>query len=208
MDRKKAWTTLIVTVAIAWGSLATMLAVGWVPKLGLDLQGGFAVTLVAPDGTDQDTLKTAADIMRRRIENLGGVQEPEIAVVGDRSIVVQLPGVDDRERALQAVGTTGELSFRAVMSEGIDSPALTNPNLIQSDGDPNTDPILSPLNDVDHHRTLDPRTCRWTTHLPGRWNHGRVPGWDIRRVPDGVRHHRCFSSVFIARNRWPMGGCS
>ncbi|MFV2001135.1 MAG: protein translocase subunit SecD [Acidimicrobiia bacterium] len=149
MDRKKAWITLIVTVAIAWGSLATMLAVGWAPKLGLDLQGGFAVTLVAPDGTDQDTLKTAADIMRRRIENLGGVQEPEIAVVGDRSIVVQLPGVDDRERALQAVGTTGELSFRAVMSEGIDSPALTNPNLIQSDGDPNTDPILSPLNDVD-----------------------------------------------------------
>jgi len=149
MDRKKAWITLIVTVSIAWGSLAAMLAVGWVPKLGLDLQGGFAVTLVAPEGTDADTLSTAADIMRRRIENLGGVQEPEIAVVGDRSIVVQLPGVDDRERALQAVGTTGELSFRAVMSEGVESPALTDPQLIQSDGNPSTNPILSPLNEVD-----------------------------------------------------------
>ncbi|MCL1597596.1 MAG: protein translocase subunit SecD, partial [Actinomycetia bacterium] len=79
-------------------------------------------------GTDQDTLNTAADIMRRRIENLGGVQEPEVAVVGSRAIVVQLPGVTDRERALQAVGTTGELSFRAVLGEFRSSPALTAPD--------------------------------------------------------------------------------
>ncbi|MCL1595057.1 MAG: protein translocase subunit SecD [Actinomycetia bacterium] len=149
MNRKKAWITLILTVTIAWGSLAAMLAAGWAPKLGLDLQGGFAVTLVAPEGTDKDTLITAADIMRRRIENLGGVQEPEIAVVGERSIVVQLPGVDDRERALQAVGTTGELSFRAVMSESFESPTITDPDLIQADGNPSQNPILLPLNEVD-----------------------------------------------------------
>lgn len=138
MTRRKAWITLIVTVAIAWGSLATMLAVGWAPKLGLDLQGGFAVTLVAPDGTDEDTLNTAADIMRRRIENLGGVQEPEVAVVsgasGEAAIIVQLPGVDDRERALQAVGTTGELSFRAVLGQSVESPFLTDPTGDHPDG--------------------------------------------------------------------------
>jgi protein-export membrane protein SecD len=147
MTRKKAWTTLILTLVIAWGSLAAMLAVGWAPKLGLDLQGGFAVTLVAPDGTDQDTLKTAADIMRRRIENLGGVQEPEVAVVGDRAIVVQLPGVDDRERALQAVGTTGELSFRAVLGEFRASPALTAPEGDHPDG---LDPVtgLTAIDDI------------------------------------------------------------
>ncbi|MCL1588766.1 MAG: protein translocase subunit SecD [Actinomycetia bacterium] len=131
MTPKKAWITLILTLAIAWGSLAAMLAVGWAPKLGLDLQGGFAVTLVAPDGTDENTLNTAADIMRRRIENLGGVQEPEVAVVsgpgGEASIIVQLPGVDDRERALQAVGTTGELSFRAVLAETTESLVFLNP---------------------------------------------------------------------------------
>ena len=48
MTRTQAWVTLILTCAIAWGSLAGMLALGWAPKLGLDLQGGFAVTLVAP----------------------------------------------------------------------------------------------------------------------------------------------------------------
>jgi preprotein translocase subunit SecD len=149
VNRKKAWITLIVTVAIAWGGLATMLAVGWAPKLGLDLQGGFAVTLVAPEGTDPATLETAADIMRLRIENLGGVQEPEVAVVGDRAIVVQLPGVDDRERALQAVGTTGQLSFRPVLSQTFESPALTDPEGTMPQGDDSVDPILQPLNEVD-----------------------------------------------------------
>ena len=60
MTRRKAWTTLIVTLAIAWGSLAAMLAIDWEPKLGLDLQGGFAITLVAPDGTDAVTLQAVA----------------------------------------------------------------------------------------------------------------------------------------------------
>jgi preprotein translocase subunit SecD len=149
VNRKKAWITLILTVAIAWGSLALMLAIGWEPKLGLDLQGGFAITLVAPEGTDPDTLETAADIMRRRVENLGGVQEPEVAVVGDRAIVVQLPGVDDRERALEAVGTTGELSFRPVLGQFIASPALVDPDSTTPDGDDTFNPTLQPLNEVD-----------------------------------------------------------
>ncbi len=147
MNKRKAVITLLVTVGLAWGSLAGMLAMGWAPKLGLDLQGGFAVTLVAPDGTDADTLDAAAEIMRRRVENLGGVQEPEIAVVGDRAIVVQLPGVTDRERALQAVGTTGELSFRPVQGEYLESPAITDPDGEHPDGlDPETG--LTILDDV------------------------------------------------------------
>lgn len=148
MNRKKAWITLILTTAIAWGSLAGMLAVGWAPKLGLDLQGGFAITLVAPEDTDAATLETAAEIMRRRVENLGGVQEPVIAVVGERAIVVQLPGVDDRARALEAVGTTGELSFRPVIGEYLASPALFDPDGTVPEGDPATNPVLQPLNAV------------------------------------------------------------
>ncbi len=125
MSRRRLWITLVVTIAVAWGSLAGTLAVGWTPKLGLDLQGGFALVLTAPEGADAEILDKAVEIMRQRIENLGSVQEPEISVQGDASILVQLPGVQDRERALQAVGTTGELSFRPVLdsSFGI-SPAF------------------------------------------------------------------------------------
>jgi protein-export membrane protein SecD len=147
VTKRKAIITLLVTVGIAWGSVAAMLVAGWSPKLGLDLQGGFAVTLVAPEGTDEATLDTAADIMRRRVENLGGVQEPEIAVVGDRAIVVQLPGVSDRDRALQAVGTTGELSFRPVLGEFFESPYLADPTGEHPDGiDPETG--LTAVDDV------------------------------------------------------------
>lgn len=129
--------TLLLTLAIAFGSLGAMLLAGWEPKLGLDLQGGFAVVLVSPEGTDEDTLDTAVEVMRRRIEELGSVQEPEIFVQGDRAIVVQLPGVEDRDRALRAVGTTGETSFRPVIDIVPESPYFTDP---EGEHPPNINP--------------------------------------------------------------------
>ena len=84
MNRKNAIITLVLTLAIAWGSLGAMLLAGWAPILGLDLQGGFSVVLVGPEGTDPDTLDAAVGIMRRRIEGVGSVQEPDIRVQGNR----------------------------------------------------------------------------------------------------------------------------
>lgn len=73
------------------------------------------MVLTAPEGTDPDLLEVAAEIMTRRIEDFGAVQEPEIAISGDDTVVVQLPGVDDEQRAIDAVGQTGLLSFRHVL---------------------------------------------------------------------------------------------
>ena len=115
MSRRAALITLITTLALAWGSLAATQAAGIHPLLGLDLQGGFEVRLEAPECSDPETVEKAVEIMRRRIEAIGGVQEPEIAVEGECSVLVQLPGVSDRERALSAVGTTGQLEFRPVL---------------------------------------------------------------------------------------------
>ena len=115
MSRRAALITLVATLVVAWGSLIVTQAMGISPRLGLDLRGGFSVLLEAPEGTDPDVLDKAVEIMRRRVESLGGVQEPEIAVTGLRSIEVQLPGVTDRERALDAVGTIGQLAFRPVL---------------------------------------------------------------------------------------------
>jgi len=116
MARRSALITVLVTVAIAWGSLALVLATGTTPRLGLDLQGGFAVVLEAPEGTDTGVLEKAVEVMTRRIEALGGVQEPILKVVDDRNIQVELPGVTDRDRARAAVGTTGQLEFRPVLA--------------------------------------------------------------------------------------------
>ena len=88
MTRKKAWITLLLTVAIAWGSLAAMLALGWSPKLGLDLQGGFAITLVAPEGTDPDTLEAAADIMRDNLVTGNHVVFPNDVAIGFLQLII------------------------------------------------------------------------------------------------------------------------
>ncbi len=118
MSRGRAAVMVLVVLAVAWGGLALTLLADTTPVLGLDLQGGFAVTLAAPEGTDKAVLEKAVEIIRNRIESLGNVQEPEVAVSGDSNITVQLPGVTNRERALDAVGSTGELSFRPVLDIG------------------------------------------------------------------------------------------
>ncbi len=106
---------LLIVLAIAWGGLAAVIAAGMTPRLGLDLQGGTSVVLTAPDGTDPELLDVATGIMQRRIEDFGEVQEPDIAISGDNTVVVQLPGVEDEQRAINAVGQTGLLSFRPVL---------------------------------------------------------------------------------------------
>ena len=106
---------LVLVLVVAWGGAGLLLANGITPKLGLDLQGGTSVVLTAPPDTDEAVLEQAVEIMRARIEEVGGVQEPEIAISGSSTVLVQLPGVEDDERALDAIGQTGELSFRPVV---------------------------------------------------------------------------------------------
>ena len=106
---------LIVILGIAWGGLAASVSAGLTPRLGLDLKGGTAVVLTAPEGTDPGLIEVATQIMHRRIEDIGGVQEPDIQISGNNTVVVQLPGVEDEQRAIEAVGRTGLLSFRSVL---------------------------------------------------------------------------------------------
>jgi protein-export membrane protein SecD len=126
---------LVVVFLVSWGGLALAIATGTTPRLGLDLQGGTAVVLTAPEGTDPELLEVSTQIMASRIEDFGAVQEPEIQISGDNTVVVQLPGVDDEQRAIEAVGETGLLSFRPVLDAvpgnigplaGTDTPNIDN----------------------------------------------------------------------------------
>ncbi|HDL48369.1 MAG TPA: hypothetical protein ENH33_00195, partial [Actinobacteria bacterium] len=115
--------TLVIVMLLAYGGVAAIVATHSTPELGLDLKGGTSVILRAPDGTDPDVLEKAVEIMRGRIEAFG-VQEPEISISGKNGVLVQLPGVTDRERALEAIGQTGVLSFRPVIESFLRSPLL------------------------------------------------------------------------------------
>jgi len=114
------------------------------PKLGLDLQGGISVILTAEEGTDKELIEQAVEIMRTRIAAFGDVQEPEISISGENSVLVQLPGITDQEKALEAVGTTGLLTFRPVLNSSLNlgySPAL---EIIPNPDDPDNPTINSP----------------------------------------------------------------
>ena len=118
---------LLIVAGFAWGGLVAVYLLDVEPKLGLDLQGGTSVVLTAPDDTDPDVMEYAVDIMRRRIEDVGGVQEPEISISGGTTVLVQLPGVQNEQQALDAIGRTGRLSFRPVLDStpGVQGPLVT-----------------------------------------------------------------------------------
>lgn len=112
--RRKKLTPLVFIVVLAGAALASALASDTSPELGLDLQGGVSVVLQPTKQASDEALSQTISIIRSRVDALG-VAEPEIARQG-RSIVVQLPGVKNQQRALELVGDTAELRFRPVTS--------------------------------------------------------------------------------------------
>jgi preprotein translocase subunit SecD len=73
-----------------------------------------SVVLEPTSDADDEQLDQTLDIIRDRVDALG-VAEPEITRQGG-AIVVQLPGVKNRDRALELVGQTAELRFRPVLA--------------------------------------------------------------------------------------------
>ncbi|MFM8304757.1 MAG: protein translocase subunit SecD [Actinomycetota bacterium] len=109
--RAKLFGFLAVVVAL----VAFTLVQGNTPLLGLDLQGGISVVLEPVGDVKPGSLDVAVDIIRSRVDGLG-VAEPEISRQGG-NIVVDLPGVDNRDKARRLVGQTAELRFRPVLAQ-------------------------------------------------------------------------------------------
>ena len=101
---------MVVLIAGIWG---TILGLGLEPRLGLDLQGGISVVLTAQGNADEGSVDKAVDIIRNRVDALG-VAEPDISRQGN-NVLVQLPGVEERQKALKLIGTTAQLRFRPVL---------------------------------------------------------------------------------------------
>jgi preprotein translocase subunit SecD len=112
--RRLGAVSLILIVLVTVAALVATLVADNEPQLGLDLQGGASVTLVPAEETSDERLDQAIEIIRNRVDALG-VAEPEISRQGD-AIVVNLPGVEDQERALEVVGRTAVLQFRPVLA--------------------------------------------------------------------------------------------
>ena len=81
---------------------------------GLDLQGGTQLLLQAMPAGGQavtaDDMNTAKAIVERRVNGLG-VTEPLVQLQGSNRIIVELPGIDNGDQAVQTLKSTGQLEF-------------------------------------------------------------------------------------------------
>ena len=113
--RRKLIVSLVGILVLAYGGLIAVLATSTSPALGIDLQGGIGITQRPKPGTawSDDSLELAVEKIRERVDSLG-VAEPEILKQGD-TIVVNLPGVNNQEQALELVKVTGQVYLRPVV---------------------------------------------------------------------------------------------
>ncbi len=81
---------------------------------GLDLQGGLQVLLAAdlPEETviERDQIDTARQIISQRVNALG-VAEPLVQIDGDRRILIELPGIQNPDQAIELIQGTALLEF-------------------------------------------------------------------------------------------------
>jgi len=90
-------------------------------NLGLDLKGGIHIVLAVetdkiPEPHREGAVDRAVEIIQNRIDQFG-VREPYITKQGKSQIVVQLPGLTDKERAREIVAKTAHLEFKLVSED-------------------------------------------------------------------------------------------
>lgn len=97
-------------------------------KRGLDIAGGLYVLLEAVETgdaeLDADAIERTAAVIRMRVDELG-VAEPVIVLQGENRIRIELPDIEDPEKAREIIGRTARLSFVGPDGEEI----LTGANL-------------------------------------------------------------------------------
>jgi preprotein translocase subunit SecD len=97
-------------------------------KRGLDLQGGMHLALEVDESKGKvanksDALDRALKVVRTRIDQFG-VSEPLVQKSGNDRIIVELPGIDDPQRAQEVVQKSAFLQFQITDKTGALEKAL------------------------------------------------------------------------------------
>ena len=105
-------------------------------KLGLDLKGGTQIILkpseIGAEKATDSALDKAQLVIMNRIDKLG-ISEPLITRDYNKNIIVQLPGVDDPQRAIELIGKTAQLEFRILESVDENNNPVFGPVLMTGD---------------------------------------------------------------------------
>ena len=105
-------------------------------KLGLDLKGGTQIILkpseIGAEKATDSALDKAQLVIMNRIDKLG-ISEPLITRDYNKNIIIQLPGVDDPQRAIDLIGKTAQLEFRILESVDENNNPVFGPVLMTGD---------------------------------------------------------------------------
>ena len=119
----------IVVLSAAWYSITKPV------KLGLDLKGGVYVLLEAkPDKNqvlDKEAMGRLIEVLNRRVNGLG-VAESSVQQVGDKRVMVELPGITDTEKAIDMIGKTALMEFKIQNPDGTLGPTLLTGGALKS----------------------------------------------------------------------------
>ena len=128
MGQYSKWLVLFIIGLVAL-SVWAIYPPGEKINLGLDLKGGMHVVLEAdtsklpPGETVEEAVNVALEIIRNRVDQFG-VKEPTIARQGSNRIVVDLPGIEEPQRAVELIGKTALLEFKLMDEKGDINKAL------------------------------------------------------------------------------------
>ena len=111
--RRSLLLSVVLVCLVCFGALGGVIAAGWSPKLGLDLEGGLSVVFQPAQKATPAQLQTVVAIMQARANGLG-LSSPNIGTQGS-NIVVQLPGVKNFSAVIKEIGNTAQLFFRPVL---------------------------------------------------------------------------------------------
>ena len=88
-------------------------------KYGLDIDGGVYVVMEAQTDLEGEELRSLMEQTRAVLDNRVnqmGVAESSVTIEGDNRLRIEIPGADDAEEAIEAVGKTAQLQF--VLADG------------------------------------------------------------------------------------------
>lgn len=121
----KRGLAVLVIIALVFGWFVTLFGIGGVDsvkdalKYGLDINGGVYVVMEAQTDATGDELAELMDqtraVLNNRVNQMG-VAESSVTIEGDKRLRVEIPGVDDAEEAIEAIGRTAKLSF--ILADG------------------------------------------------------------------------------------------
>jgi SecD/SecF fusion protein len=108
-----------IILAVIAGCILSVIPINKRINLGLDLKGGMHLVLRVENESlptaqaKEDAVLRSMEVLRNRIDGLG-VGETLLQRQGENQILLQLPGVTDRAKALDMIGRVARLEFHLV----------------------------------------------------------------------------------------------